>query len=102
MSVWIVTEFDCDNALRIVAAYHTEPLAKEHVALMGGYIDEQEVRSALHADATDPVKQQERAAEQDAARRTYLVDRSAFENERISSARPSEARGPNPLRHDEA
>jgi hypothetical protein len=100
--VWIVTDFDCDNALRIVAAYPTEPLAKEHVALMGGFIDEQEVRSALHADATDPVKQQERAAEQDAARRAYLIDRSAFENERISSGRPSEARGPNPLRHDEA
>jgi hypothetical protein len=100
--VWIVTDFDCDNALRIVAAYPTEPLAKDHVALMGGYIDEQEVRSALHADAIDPVKQQERAAEQDAARRAYLVDRSAFENERISSARPSEARGPNPLRHGEA
>jgi hypothetical protein len=54
--VWIVTDFDPDNALRVVAAYPTEPLAKEHVALMGGYIDEQEVRSALHADATDPVK----------------------------------------------
>ena len=73
--VWIVTDFDCDNALRIVAAYPTEPLAKEHVALMGGYIDEQEVRSALHADATDPIKQQERAAEQDAApgRHTLLI-----------------------------
>jgi hypothetical protein len=82
--VWILTDFDCDNALRIVAAYPTEPLAKEHVALMGGYIDEQEVRSALHPDATDPVKQQERAAEHDAARKAYLVDKSAFENERLA------------------
>jgi hypothetical protein len=90
--VWIVTDFDCDNALRIVAAYPTEPLAKEHVALMGGYIDEQEVRSALHADATDPVKQQERAAEHDAARKAYLLDRSAFENERIGWGRDTKKR----------
>jgi hypothetical protein len=34
--VWIVTDFDCDNALRIVADYPTEPLVKEHVAFMGG------------------------------------------------------------------
>ena len=60
--------------MRIVAAYHTERLAKEHVALMSGYIDEQEVRSALHADATDPAKQHERAAEHDAARKhTFLI-----------------------------
>ena len=80
--VWIVTDFDFGNSLRIVAAYPTEPLAKEHVALMGGYVDEQELRHALHADATDPAKQQERAAEQDAARKAYLSDRAAFENER--------------------
>ena len=53
--------------------YPTGALAQEHVALMGGYIDEQEVRSALHPDATDPIKQQERAAEQDAARKHILL-----------------------------
>jgi hypothetical protein len=94
--VWIVTDFDSDNALRIVAVYPTEPLAKEHVALMGGYIDEQEVRSALHPDATDPIKQQERAAEQDAARKAYLLDRSAFENERMAEERILQGRSENP------
>ena len=82
--VWIVTDYDYDNALRIVAAYPSEPLAQEHVALMGGYIEEQEVRSALHDDATNPIKQQERAAEQDAARKAYLVDKSTFENETMA------------------
>jgi hypothetical protein len=95
--VWIITDFDCDNALRIVAAYPTEPLAREHVALMGGYTDEQEVRSALHPDATDPVKQQERAAEQDAARKAYLVDKSAFENERMAEERILQRRSRPPI-----
>ena len=72
--VWIVMDFDCDNSLRIVAAYPTEILANEHIALMGGYIEKQEVRSALHPDASDPVKQEERAAELDAARKAYLID----------------------------
>src|SRR5688572_23208487 len=94
--VWIVTDFDCDNAFRIVAGYATEPLANEHVALMGGYIDEQEIRSALHPDATDPVKQQERAAEQDAARKAYLVDKSAFENERLAQDRILQGRSQTP------
>ena len=73
-----------DNALMVAGSWFRKPWLKSMSLLMGGYIDEREVRSALHPDATDPVKQQERAAEQDAARKAYLVDKSAFDNERLA------------------
>lgn len=61
-SVWAVLDADYDRSW-IVAVYPTQALADSHVALMGGWVDEQLVRNDLHPDATDPTKQAERAAE---------------------------------------
>lgn len=81
MKIWIVMDSDWDNT-RIVAAYATEAMAAEHVALMDGNIEEVEVRSVLHPDATDPIKQRERADEESKRKQQYqasldLQERSA-------------------------
>lgn len=62
-TVWIVSDIDDCRNEHIVAAYSSEELADQHVALLGGWIAEEEVRGELHPDAIDPQKQAERAAE---------------------------------------
>jgi hypothetical protein len=67
MKIWLVSDRDYDNTW-VVAAYPNEELASEHEHLMGGNIEEIEVRESLHPDATDPTKQAERNAEAEKAR----------------------------------
>lgn len=86
MRIWIVSDRDYDSDW-VVAAYRSEELANEHVALMGGYIEAHDVRSELHPDAVDPVKQRERADEEADFRSSVDVGRrQSAENERAAVA----------------
>lgn len=91
MIIWIVSERDYDHQW-IVAVYPSEELAEAHVALMGGIIDREEIRSALHPDATSPAKQQERAAAAEANRR----QQAAYEHYMQQNEQLAEAAQPTP------
>lgn len=90
MKVWIVTDRDYDNRWT-VAVYSTWALADEHVHLMGGDIEEVEVRDTIHPDAIDPVKQAERAAEAEKDRmQAEAYDQQwRYDQERRKEVRPN-------------
>ena len=89
MKVWIVLDNDYDNTW-VVAVYSTESMASEHVALMGGYADEQNVRNVLHPDAVDPIKQKERADADEKWRLDNMLYRQRLEDndQLVEAARP--------------
>jgi hypothetical protein len=61
--VWVVIDCDDGKPEFVAAVYLTEALANEHIALIGGFFEEVEVRATLHPDAIDPVKQAARSVE---------------------------------------
>lgn len=90
MIIWIVTERDYD-ASWIVAAYPTEALATEHVTLMGGIAESVEVRTGLHPDATNPVKQKERADENEKSRQEFERNQQHWKDraQAVEACRPA-------------
>lgn len=90
MKMWVVLDHDYDNTW-IVAAYPSQALADEHVALMEGYVEEVEVRDSLHPDVRDPKKVAEREAEAAKSRREWEAyqKRSAADVAARAAVRPN-------------
>lgn len=90
MSVWAVLDSDYDLT-SVSEVYSTEALAVRHVAELGGWMVECEVRDTPHPDIDDPVKQAERIAAQEKAVRRYQEDRAAEQEHaarRVAEVRP--------------
>lgn len=91
MKIWIVLEHTDYDSVDVVAAYPSEALADEHVAQMGGWVSEQEVRPDPHPDVNDPIKQADRAKEKE-DRRAEHAQRQLRDHEadlRRQEVRPS-------------
>lgn len=90
MKVWVVSESDYDNAW-VVAAYSSRKMADDHVAEMGGYVDEVDVRETLHPDVTDPENVAARLAEAEKWRRrnTIYQERDAADHAARLACRPN-------------